>query len=107
MIRQPDAFLDISIGLGLLRDRSAVGTLIEYLKNARTTHVYAAVARDLDFIGDGRTVDPLIEVMRNTKLTGKARSYAIVALGLVGNKEDLLFNATLSANITTAWPSPP
>ncbi|MCB9883000.1 MAG: HEAT repeat domain-containing protein [Planctomycetes bacterium] len=98
-LNEPDALQEVAIGLGLLRDRGAVEHLLELLSKARTTYVHAALARAIGWIGDGRTVTPLIEAARDMDRTGEARAFAIVALGLLGDKEDMPFQAKLAQDV--------
>lgn len=91
----------LSIALGLLGDRSIVDDLISLQKEARTTAVHAAIAQALGFIGDARSVDPLVRIVEDEKqqLTGLTRAFALVALGIIGDKEDLPWNAKISENM--------
>jgi len=71
----------------------------------------AAISFLLGFIGDYRSIDPLVEMLRSKTLTASARGFAAVALGMVADKETLLWNSKISTDIdyranTTTLTSP-
>ena len=53
----------------------------------------------MGFIGDARSVDPLVGMLKDQELTGGARGFAAVALGIVAEKEELPWNAKFSVDI--------
>jgi HEAT repeat protein len=59
----------------------------------------AAISSALGFIGDARSIDPLIELLKDKQKTDLARGFAAVALGIVADKEDLPWNTKISVNI--------
>ena len=77
------------------------------LEDAKTLTTQAAIASALGFIGDKRSVDPLVEMLKDSSKTGAARGFAAVALGIVAEREPLPWNAKYSvdtnyrANTTT------
>jgi HEAT repeats len=88
-----------AIALGLLGDKHVVTELVSQLKEAKTLSTQAAIASALGFIGDYRSVDPLVEMLEDDSLTGGARGFAAVALGIVADRETLPWNAKFSVNI--------
>jgi HEAT repeat protein len=90
-----------AIGLGLLGDKELVPELCTMLAEARGLSSQAAIASGLGFIGDARSVDPLIAMLQGEpqRLTAAARGFAAVALGLVADKEPLPWNAKISVDI--------
>ncbi len=88
-----------AIALGLLGDKNVVTSLTTMLKEAKTLSTQAAIASALGFIGDARSVDPLVEMLGDDELTGAARGFAAVALGIVADKETLPWNAKFSVDI--------
>ena len=94
----PTLRLQASTGLGLMSDTQAVGTLIETLKTANTLGVSSAVAKALGLIGDRDSIGPLKEVATDESMQKLTRAFACVALGIVGEKTDLPWNAVISAN---------
>lgn len=88
-----------AIGLGLLGDKQLVGQLVEMLKEAKTLTTQAAIASALGFIGDKHSVDPLVGMLEDDSLTGAARGFAAVALGIVAESEALPWNAKFAVDI--------
>lgn len=68
------------------------------LKTAKGLSSQAAIASALGTIGDSRSVDPLVEFLKDKSYTETARGFAAVALGIVCDKEDLPWNAKLAIN---------
>lgn len=88
-----------AISLGLLGDKALVGKLVGMLAEAKTLTTQAAIASALGFIGDARSVDPLVAMLQDQTKTGAARGFAAVALGIVADKEPLPWNAKFSVDI--------
>ena len=57
------------------------------------------MASALGFIGDARSLDPLVKMLQDKQLTASARGFAAVALGIVADKEALPWNAKVSIDI--------
>jgi len=49
-------------------------------------------------VGDTRAIEPLRALLENTKNKDLARAFAVVALGIIGEKTPLPWNAQISAN---------
>lgn len=97
---KPGLLKDASIGLGLLGDKALVLDLCKMLEEAKGLSAQAAIASALGFIGDSRSIDPLIAMLKNDqKLTDSARGFAAVALGIVADKEPFPWNSKISKNI--------
>ncbi len=108
---KPELLKQAAIGLGLLGDRDLVPDLVGMLEVARGYSSQAAIAAALGFIGDARSIDPLVKMLRRKDITESARGFAAVALGIVADKEPLPWNSKISANIdyranTTTLTSP-
>jgi HEAT repeat protein len=88
-----------AIGLGLLGDKELVQKLIEMLNEAKALSTQAAISSALGFIGDARSIDPLVAMLENKELTDRARGFAAVALGIVADKEPLPWNAKISVDL--------
>jgi hypothetical protein len=88
-----------AIGLGLLGDKQIVPELIKMLNEASALSSQAAISSALGFIGDTRSIDPLISMLQDKQKTPRARGFAAVALGIVADKEPLPWNAKISINI--------
>ncbi len=96
--RYPEQLQNVAIGTVLTDNRDALATLIEMLKTANVTSVYASIANALGFIGDARAIDPLEKMAMDTKLSSEARAFAIVALGIIGDRSEFNWNVPYSEN---------
>lgn len=100
--RDEDLLKQASIGLGLMRDKTVLSKLLEYMnpKEGRPTlSVLASTATAIGFIGDTNSVTPLVDALKNKKLTPLGRAFAAVALGMVGDKELLPWNEPIGADM--------
>ncbi|HKB15428.1 MAG TPA: HEAT repeat domain-containing protein, partial [Planctomycetota bacterium] len=95
--RRPLLLQQAAIGLGLLSNPNAVPVLVEQLKAEETLYAQAAVATALGYVGDQRSLRPLIEMARDESLAGTSRGLAIAALGRVADKEPLPWNSKISS----------
>ena len=59
----------------------------------------SAIASGLGFIGDRRTIRPLLDLLFDKELTQLARAFAAVALGGVCDKELLVWNSKIAVNM--------
>jgi HEAT repeat protein len=96
--RRPEQLRNSAIALGILGDKEVLSKLEELLTDAKTTSVYAALADAIGFVGDARSIKPLVEISMDKTLTGEARAFAIVALGIIGDKDEFTWNSSFSAN---------
>jgi HEAT repeat protein len=96
---KPDLLKQAAIGLGLLGDKDLVPELVTMLGEAKGYSSQAALASALGFIGDSRSIDPLVDMLKRKEITDSARGFAAVALGIVADKEPLPWNAKISTNI--------
>lgn len=94
----PTLRLQVAIGLGLMSDTQAVPVLIDTLDQATTLGVSSAVAKALGLIGDRDSISPLRKIATDDSVQKITRAFACVALGIVGEKTDLPWNAAISAN---------
>lgn len=95
---RPELLRSAAIGLGLLGDKELVPDLIEMLQTANSLASQASISAALGFIGDARSIDPLIGMLNDDQITDLARGFAAVALGIVADKEPLPWNAKISTN---------
>lgn len=97
---KPDLLKQAAIGLGLLGDKELVLEMCKMLEEAKGLSAQAAIASALGFIGDSRSIEPLILMLKNKeKLTDSARGFAAVALGIVADKEPFPWNSKISVNL--------
>jgi len=96
---KPDLLKQAAIALGLLGDKNVVETLIKNLQEAKGLSTQAALSSALGFIGDHRSIDPLVTMLQNDSLTDSARGFAAVALGIVADKEPLPWNSKIGVDL--------
>ena len=96
---RPDLLKQAAISLGLLGDKELVPHLINMLGEAKSLATQAAVSTALGFIGDQRSIDPLVEMLANEDITPTARGFAAVALGIVADKEPLPWNSKIALDL--------
>jgi HEAT repeat protein len=94
----PKFRLQLARALGLMSDTNAVPTLIEYLTTAETLTESSSAAQALGLIGDKSAVQPLLEILRNKNKQPLVRGFAAVALGIIGEKTSLPWNAVFSVD---------
>ncbi|MBI5431951.1 MAG: HEAT repeat domain-containing protein [Planctomycetes bacterium] len=95
---QPNLLHSAAIGLGLLGDVKLVPDLVELLARSSTQASQGAVASALGLIGDSRSVEPLLALSESEDVTAGARAFALVALGMVGDRALLPWRATLASD---------
>ncbi len=96
---RPELLKQAAISLGLLGDKDLVPKLIDMLNEAKGLATQAALSSALGFIGDQRSIDPLVAMLENKELTARARGFAAVALGIVADKEPLPWNTKISVDL--------
>jgi HEAT repeat protein len=83
----------------LLGDKDVVPELIEMLKNARGLASQASISTALGLIGDQRSLEPLLAMLKGEGLTDTARAFAIVSLGNVCDPRPLPWNTPLALDV--------
>ena len=96
---RPELLQQASIGLGLMGDYELVLELVDMLKQSKSLASQAAVVRALGFIGDKRSITPLVEFLNDQDNTDVARGFAAVTLGMVAEKSSLPWNSDLSCDL--------
>ena len=96
---RPELLKQAAVALGLLGDKEVVPILAKMLTRADSLASQAAIAAALGFIGDARSIDPLVEMLENDALTATARGFAAAALGIVGDEGMLPWNAGISEDL--------
>ena len=89
-----------SIALGLLGDKDAVSVLEkEIARSENSQAVHGAVTQGLGFIGDVSAVPTLTEMVKDRKKFKDAtRAFAAVALGLLGDKDNIPILSKIAEN---------
>jgi HEAT repeat protein len=88
---------DLALGLGLLHDPAAVATLVAQMHDADTFAEIACAARGLAVLGDRSAVAPLVAIVHDPKLPDQRRGLALVALGLLAQRDDVAFPTSFRA----------
>ena len=89
-----------AIALGLLGDRDALKVLEDEISDSsKSKAVHGAVTQGLGFIGDVSAVPTLVKFVRDSKkFQDVTRAFAAVALGLLGDKDNIPVIAKISEN---------
>ncbi len=90
---RPIVLRDACIALGLLGDHELVPTLAAWLREAPNLGQLSATATALGWIGDQRAIEPLCAIVESSQAPDRVRAFAAVALGLLGEKDQLPWNA--------------
>ncbi|MBU0755130.1 MAG: HEAT repeat domain-containing protein, partial [Planctomycetes bacterium] len=68
------------------------------LQDGQTLSVTSSAARALGVIGDISAISPLLKVMNDDSANKLARAFAVVALGILGEKTDLPWYSPIREN---------
>ncbi len=98
-VRRPGLLKQSAIALGKLGDRTVTDTLTEMLGESTNLAKLSAIAGALNYIGDRRTIKPLVRMLFDEDLTDLTRAFAAVALGGVADKEPLPWNSKIALNM--------
>lgn len=85
-----------ALALGVLGDRRATALLLERVARADSARTLVASALALGRLRDPAAVDPLLELARDVSKPGVARGFAAIALGLIGERSPVRWNARFS-----------
>ncbi len=96
---RPDLLKQAAIALGLLGDKELVPKLVTLLTESKGLATQASLSSALGFIGDQRSIEPLVLMLQNDSLTEQARGFAAVALGIVADKEQLPWNSKIGLDL--------
>jgi len=99
---RPNLLRSAATGLGLLRDPELASELTTMLAEAKSLSSQAAVAQALGWIGDRTALEPLLAMALESDLVDGARTFAVVSLGIVGDKDPRPWNAQLATDVNYA-----
>ncbi len=85
--------------LALLGDKQTAPEIARLLGEARGLAAQASLAAALGFIGDARSVDPLLALIARKDLQASARGLAAAALGGVADESPLPWHSTISCGL--------
>ncbi len=84
-----------AVALALLGDRDVVPALLGALESVEVHEASLSIARSLGRIGDRAAIPDLVRIARDTARQPSTRGMAVVALGLLGERGLLPWNAPL------------
>ncbi len=84
--RKSELVMACGLALGVIGDTKALDLLIGVLKTSGSITVKGSMARAIGRLGDNRASEILLSVAADPKQTDQTRSFAVVALGLLGDK---------------------
>jgi len=96
---RPLLLRQVAIALGLIGDRDLVPDLVDQLRNATGLTAQSSIAAALGEIGDARSVEPLLAMLEDEEINVRGRAFAVVALGIVADKEPLPWNSKLAIGV--------
>lgn len=95
-VRRPFVLQQCALALGRLGDVRTVPTLLTMLDESQSTATLSAIAGALGRIRDRRSIDPLLAVLADRSRTDLARAFAAAALGGIGDKDPVPWNAAIA-----------
>ncbi|MFG0317521.1 MAG: HEAT repeat domain-containing protein [Planctomycetota bacterium JB042] len=103
--RDVDYRIQLATGLGLMGDVEVSRLLTDELADSKSLGDTAAIAKALGNVGDRSAILPLLKLAQTRDRPGLARGFACVALGLIGEKTPLPWNArvTTGSNYLAAF----
>ena len=85
--------------LGLLRDNTAVPMLVKEIDTAKNQSIKGQLGLAIAKIGDGRAVEPMVEIVRDPQGKYLSRAIMTAALGVIGDLEWIPSLNKISKNI--------
>ncbi len=98
-LNRPGLMLNSTIALALLGDKGVVEPLVTNMLTSKSSLIAASVAQSLAFVGDRRAIAPLIETLDRKDIPDRTRSYAAIALGIVGDRELVPWTTSISGHL--------
>ncbi|HMQ22956.1 MAG TPA: HEAT repeat domain-containing protein, partial [Planctomycetota bacterium] len=68
-------------------------------KDSTSIEVRHGLTRALGLVGDKPALDSLLALARDDKAMALPRAFAVVALGMIGDQDDLPWNASLASGV--------
>ena len=98
-LRRPFVLQQCALALGSLGDTGAVPVLVEMLSQSESTATLAAIASALGELRDRRAIEPLLRALRDKDRSMLGRAFVAAALGGVGDKDVLRWNAAIARDV--------
>jgi HEAT repeat protein len=96
---RPVLLRQAAIALAILGDKDVATQLAVMLREARSLATQGAISAALGFIGDRRSVAPLLQLLGDRSSTDGARAFAAAALGGVADRSLLPWNAEIGIGL--------
>lgn len=103
---RPGVLRELSIALAMLGDKRIALELVVRINSTKNMLEQASIAATLGYVGDRRTVEPLVKVLESKRLSETTRAFACVALGMICDKEPYPWNAKFAESVSW-WEAPP
>jgi len=87
--RQPEVRTAAAVAFALLRQWSALPILIGILREEKSIVTLTSISQVMGFLASEKAVDPLVELYRDKDLQRQARAFALVAIGALGDPEEM------------------
>lgn len=95
-----DFLAKAATALALLGDKSIVAELAERLRRgSQSLATCHALTRALGLVGDRRAISRLVDFVADAKGRDLPRSFATVALGMIGDSDKMPWNERIAANV--------
>jgi HEAT repeat protein len=87
--RQPEVRTAAALAFALLRQWSALPVLVSILREEKSLVTLTSISQVMGFLASEKAVEPLVELYRDKNLQRQARAFALVAIGALGDPEEI------------------
>jgi HEAT repeat protein len=87
--RQPEVRTAAAVAFALLRQWSALPVLIGILREEKSIVTLTSISQVMGFLASEKAVEPLLDLYRDKSLQRQARAFALVAIGALGDPEEM------------------
>jgi HEAT repeat protein len=101
---RPVLLRDSAIALGLLGDPRAAPLLWTMLSESKSLGAQSAIASALGFIGDARSIEPLLGMIESKGTSDRTKAFAAAALGNICDESPLPWNSSYALDVNYVLP---
>jgi HEAT repeat protein len=87
--RQPEVRTAAAVAYALLRQWSALPALMGILRNEKSIVTLTTISQVMGFLASEKAVEPLLALYQDKDLQRQARAFALVAIGALGDPEEM------------------
>jgi HEAT repeat protein len=87
--RQPEVRTAAALAFALLRQWTALPVLMGILREEKSLVTLTSISQVMGFLASEKAVEPLVELYRDKNLQRQARAFALVAIGALGDPEEI------------------